>query len=174
MPSDLNVSSARSRWLTERANRSKRQTTTASKRRRCASANKPVQLRPLLLRPRDADVHVLAGDGPAAALAVLPKLPRLHRGVLTIIRCASHARKWLLSFEFLQEGDGPGVPKQSRPVHAFPSTTLPVPAMPPRNWRCAGCLHSRARGCILSDESPESPRRQCRREVTFSTTPNAA
>jgi len=38
IPNALKVSSARSRWETERAKRSKRQTTTASKRRRCAPA----------------------------------------------------------------------------------------------------------------------------------------
>jgi|HubBroStandDraft_2_1064218.scaffolds.fasta_scaffold21816_2 hypothetical protein len=39
MPSERNVSSARSRCETERAKRSKRQTTTESKRRRCASVS---------------------------------------------------------------------------------------------------------------------------------------
>ena len=49
------------------------------------------------------------------------------------------------------------MPKQSRPIHVFPSTTLPVPAKPRRN-RCGGCPHSPARGASCPTY-PESPHR---------------
>src|SRR4029077_3406728 len=102
-----------------------------------------IELRPLLLCPGDADVNVLPCDGPAAALAVLPKLARLHRRVLPVVRGADSRVN--CSLHSILQDDGPGVQTQSRPIHVPPATTLPVPATPPRN-RCEGCRHSPARG----------------------------
>jgi hypothetical protein len=50
--------------------------------------HQPVKLRPLPLRAGIANVHVLAGKDPAAALGVLSKLAGLHRGILTVVYCA--------------------------------------------------------------------------------------
>jgi hypothetical protein len=47
-----------------------------------------VKLWPLFLRPADADVDVLASDGPAAALGIFPYLAGLHGGVLPVVRGA--------------------------------------------------------------------------------------
>src|SRR5260221_8689200 len=47
-----------------------------------------IQLRTFLFRAGDPDIDILAGDGPAAALGVLPKLARLHCRVLAIVGCA--------------------------------------------------------------------------------------
>jgi hypothetical protein len=63
------------------------QTTTASKRRRCASAIQAIKLQARLLRATDTDVNV--ADGPATTLGVLAKFPRLHGGVLAVV-CRAH------------------------------------------------------------------------------------
>src|SRR5712691_5931289 len=49
--------------------------------------HEPIELRSLLLRARDPYIHILTGDAPAAALAVLLKLKRLHAWVLPLIGC---------------------------------------------------------------------------------------
>src|SRR6516165_6799757 len=46
-----------------------------------------VKLWPPVLRARNAFINVLASDLPAAPLAILPQLPRLHCHVLAVIRC---------------------------------------------------------------------------------------
>src|SRR5215475_3722769 len=60
--------------------------------------HQPIQLRPLFFGATDAQVNELTGDTPAPALAILTQLPRLHRGILAIVRgadtgidCDSHS-----------------------------------------------------------------------------------
>src|SRR6266849_5173169 len=49
--------------------------------------HEPIELRPLLLRAGDPNIYILAGNAPAAALAVLLKLKRLDAGILALIGC---------------------------------------------------------------------------------------
>ena len=50
----------------------------------------PVEFRPFLFRAGDPNVHVLPGDLPAAALAILAKLADLDHWILPIV-CRAHA-----------------------------------------------------------------------------------
>jgi len=47
-----------------------------------------IELRPFLFRARDPDVHVFAGELPAAALTVLSQLAKLNFGILAVVRRA--------------------------------------------------------------------------------------
>jgi hypothetical protein len=79
MPSEPNVSSARSRWDTDRAKRWNRQHATTSNRRRCASAIRRSSCGRFSLVARDSDVHVLPGELPATTLTIFTQLTKLNR-----------------------------------------------------------------------------------------------
>ena len=85
IPRALKFSSARKRWLTERANLSNFQTTTTSKRLRLASAINRFSSGRESSAPADAFVEIFARELPAASLTELSKLARLHPDILTVI-----------------------------------------------------------------------------------------
>src|SRR6185312_12190523 len=65
-----------------------------------ADGKKPVQLRTAFLGAADPAIYVFAGNGPAAAPAVLAQLPQLHLRVLAV------------------QGGNPGIKSYSRRGHA--------------------------------------------------------
>lgn len=87
MLSEPNVSSTGSRCETERAIRSNFQTATTSKRRRCAATIKRSSSDRFSFVP-EMPTSTYARRLPPTALDVLPKLARLHGGVLSVVRCA--------------------------------------------------------------------------------------
>src|ERR1019366_5170216 len=83
-PSDRNSSSASKRCFVERAKRSKRQTKIESNFRLRAAAMSSLSSGREVLRPRLADVDVLANDGEPPSGAVRSQVTHLHITALVL------------------------------------------------------------------------------------------
>lgn len=86
IPRELNVSTARSKCETERANRSPDDHHVELPAVRVG--HEAIEPRPLFRRAADADVHVTVSHSPSAAFAVLCEVPNLHFRALAVVRCA--------------------------------------------------------------------------------------